>query len=292
MENETTKILGLDQNSSKENVNESHKTKDEKKVVTSKKSHIANFAAQTGATAMGAAVGTGAAMMADNLHAASVEDNEVLAENNVPDETEEVLEPINVEPQQANEGQEVSAVAATSHASTAHAVPENANYVDDGTQDVGQAGQTENAAAESEVHVVGVAVQNNGQGGMATIAHLQSDDDAALVVDVESDGRLDYVIHDDNRDGQIDNNEWHDISNENIATAQVVGAYVEEANNHGAEAVVANLDSGENAHIVETEDGYAIVAPNDSTTNDNLQTASSDDMPDYMNHADAGMMDV
>lgn len=37
MENETTKILGLDQNSSKENVNESHKTKDEKKVVTSKK---------------------------------------------------------------------------------------------------------------------------------------------------------------------------------------------------------------------------------------------------------------
>ena len=127
MENETTKILGLDQNSSKENVNESHKTKDEKKVVTSKKSNIANFAAQTGATAMGAAVGTGAAMMADNLHAASVEDNEVLAENNVPDETEEVLEPINVEPQQANEDQEVSAVAATSHESTAHAVPENAN---------------------------------------------------------------------------------------------------------------------------------------------------------------------
>lgn len=292
MENETTKILGLDQNSSKENVNESHKTKDEKKVVTSKKSHIANFAAQTGATAMGAAVGTGAAMMADNLHAASVEDNEVFAENNVPDETEEVLEPINVESQQANEGQEVSAVAATSHASTAHAVPENANYVDDGTQDAGQVGQTENAADESEVHVVGVAVQNNGQGGMATIAHLQSDDDAALVIDVESDGKLDYVIHDDNRDGQIDGNECHDISNENIATAQVVGAYVEEANNHGAEAVVANLDSGENAHIVETEDGYAIVAPNDSTTNDNLQTASADDMPDYMNHADAGMMDV
>ena len=260
--------------------------------MTSKKSHIANFAAQTGATAMGAAVGTGAAMMADNLHAASVEDNEVLAENNVPDETEEALEPINVEPLQANEGQEVSAVAATSHVSTAHAVPENANYVDDGTQNAGQLGQTENAVDESEVHVVGVAVQNNGQGGMATIAHLKSDDDAALVVDVESDGKMDYVIHDDNRDGQIDGNECHDISNENIATAQVVGAYVEEANNHGAEAVVANLDSGENAHIVETEDGYAIVAPNDSTTNDNLQTASADDMPDYMNHADAGMMDV
>ena len=31
MENETIKILGLDQNSSKENVNESHKTKDEKR---------------------------------------------------------------------------------------------------------------------------------------------------------------------------------------------------------------------------------------------------------------------
>lgn len=31
MENETTKILGLDQNSSKENVNESRKTKDEKR---------------------------------------------------------------------------------------------------------------------------------------------------------------------------------------------------------------------------------------------------------------------
>lgn len=43
MENETTKILGLDQNSSKENVNESHKTKDEKKVVTSKKKSYRKF---------------------------------------------------------------------------------------------------------------------------------------------------------------------------------------------------------------------------------------------------------
>lgn len=31
MENETTKILGLYKKSSKENVNESHKTKDEKR---------------------------------------------------------------------------------------------------------------------------------------------------------------------------------------------------------------------------------------------------------------------
>ena len=170
----------------------------------------------------------------------------------------------------------------------AASVPHDGTYIDPSTPEPTPASGGE----DNEVHVVGIAVQDNGQGGVATLAGIQSGDDGVILVDVESDGRLDYAIHDDNGNGQIDNGEIHDISGNNMSTAQVVGAYVEESHSHGLEAVVTDIDSGDHYQITETEDGYGLASIDDAPQEGNAYLASNDDMPDYMNDADAGIMDA
>lgn len=171
----------------------------------------------------------------------------------------------------------------------ADAVPEDASYID---HDTPQAAAETPDAQDSEVHVIGVAVQDNGHGGMATIAGLQSGDDMAMVVDVDSDGTVDYVVHDDNGNGQFEASEWHDVNSEGMPTAQVVGAYVDDAHQNGTEAVVTDLGTGEQYHITETEDGYGLASMDDSAHDPNSQLACNDDMPDYMNDADPGVMEA
>lgn len=186
---------------------------------------------------------------------------------------------------------------ASTHATVSHqayadhveAVPEDASYVDNDTPQA----EVETAdVQDSEVHVIGMAVQDNGQGGLATIAGLQADDDMALVVDVDSDGTVDYVVHDDNANGQYETDEWHDVSADGMPTAQVVSAYIDEAQENGTDAMVTNIDTGEQYHITETEDGYGLASSADCTSDANAQMACDDDMPDYMNDADAGIMEA
>ena len=171
----------------------------------------------------------------------------------------------------------------------AEAIPEDGTYVDPATP---EPMATANGDEDDEIHVVGVAIQENGQGGMSTLAQLQSGNDSILVVDVESDGRLDYVFHDDNGNGQIDQGEVHDISGDGISTEHVIGSYVEEAHAHAVVPVITDLDSGEDYQIVETEEGYSMADMDDNTPDSNTYTAYNDDMPDYMNDADAGFMDA
>ena len=99
--------------------------------------------------------------------------------------------------------------------------------------------------ADDDVRVVGVGITDNGQGGVATIIGVQNDEDSALLVDFETDGRVDAFIHDDNQDGQIEGNEIHDVSGENLSTEKVVASYVEDAQNNGEVATVVNLSTGE-----------------------------------------------
>ena len=108
-------------------------------------------------------------------------------------------------------------------------------------------GQIEGLIREAPypVHMVGVGITDNGQGGVATIIGVQNDEDSALLVDFETDGRVDALIHDDNQDGQIEGNEIHDVSGENLSTDQVVASYVEDAQNNGEVATVVNLSTGE-----------------------------------------------
>ena len=107
---------------------------------------------------------------------------------------------------------------------------------------------------DSEVRVVGVQAVQNEDGSQAIIAGLELDGDRALVVDVNSDGTMNLFIHDDNGDGQISDEEIHDITAENVSTQAVL-------------------------------DDYAIQAGHED-----LYMANND-MPDYMNDADAGLMD-
>ena len=107
---------------------------------------------------------------------------------------------------------------------------------------------------DSEVRVVGVQAVQNEDGSQAIVAGLELDGDRALVVDVNSDGTMNLFIHDDNGDGQISDEEIHDITAENVSTQAVI-------------------------------DDYAIQAGQDD-----LYMANND-LPDYMNDADAGLMD-
>ena len=107
---------------------------------------------------------------------------------------------------------------------------------------------------DSEVRVVGVQAVQNEDGSQAIVAGLELDGDRALVVDVNSDGTMNLFIHDDNGDGQISDEEIHDITAENVSTQAVL-------------------------------DDYAIQAGHED-----LYMANND-MPDYMNDADAGLMD-
>lgn len=109
-------------------------------------------------------------------------------------------------------------------------------------------------ANDSEVRVVGVQAFQNEDGSQAIVAGLELDGDRALVVDVNSDGTMDLFIHDDNRDGQISDEEIHDITAENVPTQAVI-------------------------------DEYAVQAGHDD-----LYMANND-MADYMNDADTGLMD-
>lgn len=171
-----------------------------------------------------------------------------------------------------------------------NAVPSGASYIDNSAPSAPSGSESDN-----EVHVVGVAVQDNGHGGMATIAGLQAGEETAIVVDVDTDGTIDIIGIDENHNGQFEQNEWHDASEANMSTGQIVGAYVEEAHEQGVQAVVTDLDDGSQYQITESESGYGLASLEDDPSR-NMYEASddiySDDLPDYMNDADAGIMDA
>lgn len=105
------------------------------------------------------------------------------------------------------------------------------------------------------IEVVGAGPMEMPNGDVHNVAVLAQGDDQAVIVDVDDDGDFDVLIHDDNGDGQLSYDEFHDISNANITYEDV------------------------NAHITAQEDPNGIVAYND-------------DMPDYMNDADAGIYEA
>ena len=146
--------------------------------------------------------------------------------------------------------------------------------------------------ADDEVHVVGVGVQDNGNGGVATVVAVQKGDDHALLVDVESDGRLDYAIHDDNGNGEIEDHEVHDVGNENISTVNVVGAYVAEAHEQGVTPVVTDMETGQSHEIDTTPDGGLQITGADEVVPEDNYVDASDDMGDYTDTTDPGLMDV
>lgn len=249
MDNEATKVLNEQQKETQSNV------KDEKKGT--------NVFGQGMATAAGAAVGTGAAMAADRVyeHVTASTEAEQQAEEAQAEETanevvvEEQQEAVAPEPQVTTVHHVVTVKVEAPQAEQAEVVAENvvpadAELVDDNVVAV------VDTSEDNEVHVIGAAVTETEDGGQAILMGLEAaDGDRAMIVDIDSDGTIDYLLHDDNTNGQIEDGEIHDIHDEGWQT----------------ETYLSELDEQQ--------------AQQEMAMND-------DDMPDYMNDADAGMMDA
>ena len=283
MDNEATKVLNEQQNQNE--VNETTTQQTAEKKGDGKGARVAGVAA-------GAAMGAGVAMGAERAYEAFTNDE--------ADEPEVKLEAAAPAPKAAPAEAEVEQKPEEAPKSEEKVKPEESapevtqdSHHDETAGGDGNAQKTATSVdADDEVHVVGVGVQDNGNGGVATVVAVQKGDDHALLVDVESDGRLDYAIHDDNGNGEIEDHEVHDVGNENISTVNVVGAYVEEARAQGVTPVVTDMETGQNHEIDTTPDGGLQITGADEVVPEDNYVDASDDMGDYTDTTDAGLMDV
>ena len=251
MDNDATKVLNEKQNEP------TTKVKDEKKG--------ANLFGQGMATAAGAAFGTGAAMAADRIYEHAT--TEAVPDENVPEEAtneESVAEEVVAEEAQVAQEQPQHTVVehvVTVKVETVQPEPITASVetpiaTDAELVDESNVVTVVDTVEDNEVHVIGAAVAETEDGGQAILMGLEAaDGDRAMIVDIDSDGTIDYLLHDDNTNGQIEDDEIHDIHDEGWRTEP----YLSELDEQQAQQEMA---------------------------------MNEDDMPDYMNDADAGMMDA
>ena len=239
--NEETKVLDHVEN---EPTVENRLNDDEVKNAT--KSEFGKRAATVGSAFVGGAAGAAAAEYAQTILQEQEEGVATEEEKPVEQPTEAHSRPTTpVQEETTVESEEVEAVVEDTDEMPTNATLVSAEVPVEDNQDVN----------DSEVRVVGVQTFQNEDGSQAIVAGLDLDGDHALVVDVNSDGTMNLFIHDDNGDGQISDNEIHDITADNISTQ----AIIEDA------AVQAGQD-----------DLYM----------------ANNDMPDYVNDADTGLMDI
>lgn len=282
MDNEATKVLNEQQNQNE--VNETTTQQAAEKKGNGKGARVAGVAAS-------AAMGAGVAMGAERAYEAFTND-----EADEPEVKPEAAAPApKPAPAEAEVEQKPEEAPKSEEAKPEVETPEETqdSHRDETAGGDGNAQKTATSVdADDEVHVVGVAVQDNGNGGVATVVAVQKGDDHALLVDVESDGRLDYAIHDDNGNGEIEDHEVHDVGDENISTVKVVSAYVAEAHEQGVTPVVTDMETGETHGIDTTPDGGLQITGADEVVPEDNYVDASDDMGDYMDTTDAGLMDV
>lgn len=104
---------------------------------------------------------------------------------------------------------------------------------------------------DNEIRVLGVEAVQNPDGQIMNVALLEANGDQALLIDVDNNGIMEVLVHDDNNDNQIQESEIHDISGAGI----------------------------ELTDLVQAQTDYA---------DDSLYVAN-DNMPDYLNDADMTM---
>lgn len=282
MDNEVTKVLNEQQNQNE--VNEITTQQATEKKGDGKGARVAGVAA-------GAVMGAGAAMGAERAYEAFTTGEEAAPEETSQKETAPAKE-AKPAPAEAKVEQKPEEAPKSEEEVKAEVETQDSHHDETAGGD-GNAQKTATSVdADDEVHVVGVGVQDNGNGGVATVVAVQKGDDHALLVDVESDGRLDYAIHDDNGNGEIEDHEVHDVGNENISTVNVVGAYVAEARAQGVTPVVTDMETGQSHEIDTTPDGGLQITGADEVVPEDNYVDASDDMGDYTDTTDAGLMDV
>ena len=281
MDNEATKVLNEQQNQNE--VNETTTQQAAEKKGNGKGARVAGVAA-------GAAMGAGVAMGAERAYEAFT--NDEADEPEVKPEAEAAAPASKPAPAEAKVEQNPEEAPKSEEEVKAEVETQDSHHDETAGGD-GNAQKTATSVdADDEVHVVGVGVQDNGNGGVATVVAVQKGDDHALLVDVESDGRLDYAIHDDNGNGEIEDHEVHDVGNENISTVNVVGAYVAEARAQGVTPVVTDMETGQSHEIDTTPDGGLQITGADEVVPEDNYVDASDDMGDYTDTTDPGLMDV
>ncbi len=104
---------------------------------------------------------------------------------------------------------------------------------------------------ENEIRVLGVEAVQNDEGQIMNVALVEANGDQVLMVDVDNDGTMDVLLHDDNGDGVIQESEVYTIEEAGVDVADLLEAQA-------------------------AQDG-------------DIFYASNDDMPDYINDADSFM---
>lgn len=105
---------------------------------------------------------------------------------------------------------------------------------------------------DNEIKVISIDSVEAENGEIMNIALVEYEGENALLVDVDNNGQLDILIHDDNHDGGIQDSEIHDISSAGICINDLI-------------------------HTQAMAEG-------------DLLYASNDDLPDYVNDADSIMI--
>lgn len=133
---------------------------------------------------------------------------------------------------------------------------------------------------ESDVHVIGIDVVDNGQGGEAVIAYMEdrADGQLAAVIDVEGDGTVDVLAVDENGNQHFEENEFHDVSGEGIQTIGYIESYAMEQ---------GLMTEGENGSMMAGQDD-----PDYTNDDQDYYTAMDDTTPDYVNDADTGLYEA
>ena len=75
--------------------------------------------------------------------------------------------------------------------------------------------------ADNEVRILGVETVHHPAGFDMDVVGIAVGDDPALLVDVNQDGYLDVLIHDDNKNGRIEDHEYHDIRDAELSMTEL-----------------------------------------------------------------------
>jgi len=165
---------------------------------------------------------------------------------------------------------------ASAHTASAH----NDHYVVDETTDKythdGQSEYTQHDAVQvdtvddDEVRILGLEAVPGEDGGQINIAALDINGEHAMLVDIDNDQVMDVLVHDDNGDGQISEEDIQNISEHNITVSDI-------------------QDRLQNQGGTVTADQYAsndFAQANPSIDYDQDFTDNNVDMSDFDNNAD------
>ena len=271
MDNEATRILNEEETPNEQVITTESKTKSNP---TAKKSNktASRVAAAAGAGVAGVALGA----------VATAKANETSDDLPEPNETEETADSVETpEPGQtilandegiryahveaasfADEWSSMSAdekadyqsrvneVAPTHHQPAAHAAYAS-HVADQPAPEPMMHATAEPTAVHQETIVAEPADSEIGVSADLNVALVENDGDQALLVDVDNNGSIDVLLHDDNSDGAIQETEVYDVSDAGLGVADLLQAQTAQENN--------------------------------------LYYASADDMPDFVDPADQSM---